>query len=127
MYKRQVDNHINLAGALLNGVSCLSCLCFARHGSERESDNTAGCYAAAGELLGNIGNISGVYTYACAVILLGLVADGFNLLDGRICFQQRIIQIFRHACRREISVVRACSTTGCADLLQDFLNSLLND
>ena len=27
---------------------------------KRQSDNTAGCYAAAGELLGNIGNISGV-------------------------------------------------------------------
>ena len=90
-----VDDHIDLGRAVLNGGSGLKGLAGSVHGAQRETDHAADRYAAR-HILDRLLDIAGVDADGGAVVGNGLVTQGLDLGPGGLGLEQGVVHLAQH-------------------------------
>ena len=90
-----VDDHIDLGRAVLDGSFSLKCLALGVHSAEGEADDTADRHAAR-HVLDGLLDVAGVDADRRAVVGDGLIAEGPDLGPGCLRLEQGVVDLAQH-------------------------------
>ena len=90
-----VDDHIDLGRAVLDGSFSLKCLAFGVHSAEGETNDTADRHAAR-HILDGLLDVAGVDADRRAVVGDGLIAEGADLGPGCLRLEQGVVDLAQH-------------------------------
>ena len=88
-----VDYHVDLIGAVLNGFYCLGNLDAGLVCAQREADNAGGLDAGAYQLVMNERNVDGVYAYGASLVFDCFCTEFSDFLGGGVGTQTGVVAV----------------------------------